>query len=253
VWGLPKAGTPTPVPPPAPPQVLPVVAPIDVNGWTLLGERSVDRHYDHDRIEVQRYEGKFAKLKIVVADSDLELIDLSVKFGKGAPWHPELKHFFKEGQRSRDIDFPGDERVIKSIDLRYRNLPGGGRAKVQVYGKPAEVTTKPWTWDGRGWQMLGERSVDGRVDNDKIEVGRYQGKFRRIAIVVTDSDLEMIDFAIKFGKGAPWHPELRAFFKEGSRSKEIDFPGDDRTIKWIEFKYRNLPGGGKARIQVWAR
>ena len=68
-----------------------------------------------------------------------------------------------------------------------------------------------------------------------------------------DSDLEMIDFEIKFGKGAPWHPPLTHYFKEGARTRVIDFPGDERVIKFIDFKYRNLPGGGAAKVQVWAK
>jgi len=25
------------------------------------------------------------------------------------------------------------------------------------------------------------------------------------------------------------------------------------VIKFIDFKYRNIPGGGKAKVQVWAK
>ena len=66
-------------------------------------------------------------------------------------------------------------------------------------------------------------------------------------------DLEMVDAQIKFGKGKPFSPELKQVFREGSRTRVIDLPGDDRVIKWIEFSYRNLPGGGRARVQAWAK
>ena len=223
----------------------------DSKGWTLLGERTVDGSYDHDRIDVGRYEGKFTKLTIVVENSDLELIDLSVQFGRGAAWHPAVSHFFREGQRTRAIDFPGDERTIKNIDFKYRNLPGGGRARVAVYGLRSAAAA----WDSKGWTMLGEQRVNGhgREDTDKIKVSRSEPKFRKLTVVVLDSDLEMIDLSIKFGRGEPFHPEVNAVFREDSRTKVIDLPGDDRSIKWIEFKYRNLPGGGKARVQVWAK
>jgi hypothetical protein len=108
-------------------------------------------------------------------------------------------------------------------------------------------------WDSHGWVMLGEREVNGRVDHDRIEVGRKEGKFSKLTIYVLDSDLEMIDFEIKFANGAPWHPELKHIFREGERTHMIDLPGDRRTIKFIDFKYRNLPGGGRAKVQVWAR
>ena len=37
------------------------------------------------------------------------------------------------------------------------------------------------------------------------------------------------------------------------RPRVIDFPGDERVIKFIDFKYRNLPSGGRAKVQVWAK
>jgi hypothetical protein len=247
IWGWRTGGA---VPPPAPPQPpAPPPAPAwDPRGWTLLGERTVDGSYDHDRIDVGRYEGRFSKLTMVVENSDLELIDLSIKFDRGAPWHPPLQHFFREGQRTRAIDF-GDERTIKRIDFRYRNLPGGGRARVAVYG----LRDMP-VWENRGWTMLGERRVDGnREDYDRIDVPRSERRFSKLTLVVLDSDLEMIDMIVQLGHGEPFHPEINAFFRENSRTKVIDLPGDERRIRGIEFRYRNLPGGGRARIQVWAK
>jgi len=229
----------------------------DNKGWVKLGEREVNGRVDRDKIEVGRYEGKFTKLTLVVEKSDLELLDFEITFGNGEKFHPETHHFFKEGARTRVIDLPGDERTIKSISLKYKNLPGGGRAKVEVWAWKAEAAAPPapapFAWESRGWTMLGERTVNGKFDHDRIEVGRHEGKFSKLTVVVTDSDLEMIDFEIKFGKGAPWHPDLKHFFKEGQRTRVIDFPGDERTIKFIDFKYRNLPGGGRAKVQVWAQ
>jgi hypothetical protein len=224
----------------------------DSRGWVPLGERTVNGRVDRDRIEVGRYEGKFSKLTIVVENSDLELIDMAVQFATGAPWRPAISHFFREGQRTRAIDFPGDERTIRYIDFRYRNLPGGGSARVAVYGLKGEAPAP--AWDSRGWTMLGEQTVNSnREDTDKIRVSRWDNKFRRLTVVVLDSDLELIDLSVKLAHGAPFHPEVNAFFREGTRTKVIDLPGDQRAIQWIEFKYRNLPGGGRARVQVWAK
>ncbi|CAN5158662.1 hypothetical protein BH11MYX1_BH11MYX1_02140 [soil metagenome] len=240
-----------PPPPPAP------VVSWNPAGWTLLGERTVNGRVDHDRIEVGRYEGTFTKMTLVVTNSDLEMIDLSVKFGKGDPWHPALQHYFREGTRSHQIDFPGDERTIKYVDFKYRNLPGGGDAKVQVWAKAENgAPASAWHFDAKGWEMLGEREVDGhgREDIDRIQIGRAMGKFHRITVVVLDSELEMIDLSIKFNRGAPLHPTVSYYFREGTRTRVIDLPGDrERMIKWIEFKYRNVPGGGRAKVQVWAQ
>jgi hypothetical protein len=236
----------------------------DSKGWVKLGERTVNGHMDHDKIEVGKYEGKFTKLTMYVEKSDLEVLDFEITFGNGERFHPELRYTFKEGSRTRVIDLPGDERVIKNINLKYKNTRGGGDAKVEIWGWKAagdehgghgDHGMKPFSWDSNGWVMLGERIVNGhgREDHDRIEVGRHEGKFAKLTIVVQDSDLEMIDFEIKFAKGAPWHPEVKQFFKEDQRTRVIDFPGDERVIRYIDFKYRNIPGGGKAKVQVWAK
>lgn len=231
----------------------------DSSGWVKLGEREVNGRLDHDTIDVGKAEGRFSKVTLYVEKSDLELLDFEVVFGDYTKFHPAVRHVFKEGSRTRVIDLPGDDRAIKEINLKYKNLPGGGKAKVEVWGWKAETAAAPAhheeRWESKGWTLLGERVVNGhgKEDHDAIEVGKHEGKFRKLTIVVEDSDLEMTDFAIKFAKGEPWHPELKQFFKEGSRTRAIDFPGDERAIKRIEFAYRNLPGGGKAKVAVWAQ
>ncbi len=227
----------------------------DSTGWVKLGEREVNGRVDHDRIEVGRYEGKFSKLTLYVENSEIELLDFEITFGNNERVRPGVKHFFKEGQRTRVIDLPGDDRVIKEINLKYRNIPGGGRARVEVWGLKVEPAGRPapFTWDSKGWVMLGEREVNGRVDHDRIEVGRRDGRFSKLTLVVLDSDLELLDFEIKFAKGPPWNPGVKHFFKEGQRTRVIDFPGDERVIQFIDLRYRNLPGGGRAKVQVWAK
>jgi len=228
----------------------------DSTGWVKLGEREVNGRVDHDRIEVGRHDGKLTKLTLVVENSDLELLDFTVTFGNKEKFHPAVRHVFKEGARTRVIDLPGDARVVSSIDLKYKNLPGGGRAKVEVWGwKAGDGGARPaaFSWDANGWTMLGEREVNGRVDHDRIEVSRREGKFSKLTLVVLDSDLELLDLEIKFARGAAWHPAVRHVFREGDRTHVIDFPGDDRAIKYIDFKYKNLPGGGRAKVQVWAK
>jgi hypothetical protein len=254
---LPAHAQQPPPPPPRERQPPPQAAVWDSKGWVLLGEQTVSGRVDRDRITVGRQEGQFSKMTVVVLDSELELLDFTINFGDRTTYVPKLSYYFKEGQRTRAFDLPPSAKVISNIDVKYRNLAGGGRARVQVWGwKTGENTPRPQpatvTWDQRGWQMLGERVVDGRVDNDRIEVGRYEGKFTKLQIVVLDSDLELMDFAVKFGRGPEWRPAVAThYFREGQRTRAIDFPGDERVIKHVDFKYRNLPGGGRARVQVW--
>jgi hypothetical protein len=106
-------------------------------------------------------------------------------------------------------------------------------------------------WDNKGWVKLGEQTVNGRVDKDTIRVGKAEGKFTKLTLVVEKSELELLDFEITFANGEKFHPEVKHYFKENSRTREIDLPGDERVIQKIDVTYKNLPKGGNAKLEVW--
>ena len=103
-----------------------------------------------------------------------------------------------------------------------------------------------------GWEKLGEREVNGAVDHDVIEVGAREGRFRKIMFVVENSAVEMFDVTVHFGDGSTWSPATRLIFPADTRSRVVDLPGADRFIRSVHFKYGNLPGGGRARVELWA-
>ncbi len=239
----------------------------DAAGWTMLGQRVVQGAGDHDTIRVGAKQGKYTALMLVVEGSELELHDLKITFGNGETMDPKVRQFFKENSLTRQIDLPGNERFIRSIDFMYSNLPGGGRAKVQVWGKEGSVgpatggpgpavgggggILKPHV-DVGGWVKLGSRIVQGKTDKDTIPVSKAQGNFSKLMFVVEGSELEMHDVNVTFGNGQNWDPKVRHFFRERSATRVIDLPGAQRFIKKIDFLYGNLPGGGKSTISVYA-
>lgn len=103
------------------------------------------------------------------------------------------------------------------------------------------------------WTRLGERWVDGTHDRDVIAVGARDGRFRRIMLVVEHSALEMFDVVVTFGDGSRFSPPTRHVFGPDTRSSVIDLPGADRVIRSVEFRYGNLPGGGRAELELWAQ
>jgi hypothetical protein len=102
--------------------------------WTLLGEARVDGRRDRDVVYVGK-DGGFRSLRVVVDGSDLQMRDMVVTFGDGTSFSPPLRDYFREGARTREIDLPGERRRIETIELRYGNLPGGGAATVQIFGR----------------------------------------------------------------------------------------------------------------------
>src|SRR5688572_28362954 len=126
---------------------------------------------------------------------------------------------FKEGQRSRAIDLPGNNRTIAKIELVYQNTPGGGAARVQVLardkkkwnggGNPGPMPpAQPAAFDPSGWTKLGEQTVNGKKDKDTIKVGKYKGAFDQLTLVVSESDLELTNFTVFFPRGDKWAPPL---------------------------------------------
>jgi hypothetical protein len=103
------------------------------------------------------------------------------------------------------------------------------------------------------WNKLGERWVDGAHDRDVIHVAAHERAYRRIMIVVENSALEMDDIVVRFADGTSFSPQTRHVFAANTRSHVIDLPGTWREIRSVEFRYGNLPGGGRAQAELWAQ
>lgn len=104
-----------------------------------------------------------------------------------------------------------------------------------------------------GWNRLGERWVDGAADHDTIMVTAAEGAFTRVMLRVEHSTLELFDVNIHFGDSSSFSPPTRLVFAPGTTSRVIDLPGAARIIRRVDFRYANLPGGGRAQIELWGR
>jgi hypothetical protein len=101
--------------------------------WRKLGERSVDGARDRDVITVGAREGSYRRIMIVVEHSPLEMYDVKVTFTDGGMYSPATRHTFGANTRSHVIDLPGGRRTIRSVEFRYGNLPGHGRAQAELW------------------------------------------------------------------------------------------------------------------------
>jgi len=101
-----------------------------------LGSVTTDRReYQNDVFEVrdrQRYTG--IVFKVDRGDVAIDLI--RVTFADDSSFLPETKIVFHEGERTCRIDFPGYNREIKRIRIRYQSLTRGVSI-IDAYGIPA--------------------------------------------------------------------------------------------------------------------
>ena len=228
----------------------------DAKGWTKLGTGVVNGARDRDVIKVGTRKGGFDQVTMVVSDADMQLDDLLIVFSNGKKWSPQLKHTFKEGSRSRTIDLPGKDRTITRVELAYANFAGSGKAKVELYardvGRPAPPKPTPVTWEKKGWTFLGKAVVDGWKDRDRVAV-RQARPFSELMFVVAGSDVKLDKVVVTLGDNEKFEVHKNHSFKEGARIAPIDIPGTLRKLKSVDFAYTNLPGGGKAIVEVWGR
>jgi hypothetical protein len=63
----------------------------------------------------------------------------------------------------------------------------------------------------------------------------------------------MQDVVVRFDDGSAFSPPTRHVFAANTRSHVIDLPGYRRNIHSVEFRYGNLPGGGRAQAELWAQ
>jgi hypothetical protein len=104
-----------------------------------------------------------------------------------------------------------------------------------------------------GYTYLGERWVDGGLDHDAIGVGHGDGRWNSILIVIENAPIEMYDMIVTFGDGGKFDPKTRLKFGPDTTSRMIDLPGRNRVIRRVDFHYGNIPGNGKAKVELWAR
>jgi hypothetical protein len=55
-------------------------------------------------------------------------------------------------------------------------------------------------------ELLGQREVDFRADRDVIEVGRAEGRFRKLRVVVRGAPIQLRDMQVIFGDDLIFDP-----------------------------------------------
>ena len=105
--------------------------------------------------------------------------------------------------------------------------------------------------NGYGW--LGERWVNGAADHDVVHVGRRDGRFVSLMVVVENAPVEIFNMVVTFGDRQQWAVPMRLVFGPDSTSRMIDLPGGARVIRRVDFQYANLAPGARARVELWGR
>ena len=104
--------------------------------WLFLGDKHVDGHSDHDKINMGKSEGTFRQLKIRVRYAPVVFQRVVVHFGNGADEELEFRDRINAGGETRPLDLRGTDRIIKSVEFWYEKAHWRERTpQVELYGR----------------------------------------------------------------------------------------------------------------------
>ena len=241
-----------------------------VEEWVSLGEKTVGFGVDTDRIAVTAREGRFTKVRFKVSDNAMILDWIKVHFRNGGVHeiNPPQPLRLAEGAQSSPFDLPGDERVIKEIELKYRTparKARRGRAKVEAIGLRVGRDPTPNAGGGQrpqpagdgGWESLGTKAVGFGADTDRIGVTAREGLFTKVRVKVTQNALLFDWLKVHFANGEVFEINPSAAVRINAGAQHVwDLPGNKRIIQAISFKYRTplrQAPRGRAQVEVFGK
>jgi hypothetical protein len=218
--------------------------------WVLLGQTTVDGQRDRDTIVIGRSEGKFRSIQLRVFGAPVEFQRVVVRFANGASEEVEFRDYIPAGGQTRAIDLRGNDRVINSVEFLYSKARWrqGARPRVALYGDKFNPRPGPWV-------LLGQTTVDGFKDRDRIVIGRSEGRFQSIQLRVTSAPVEFQRVVVHYGNGTSEEVEFRDYIPAGGQTRPIDLRGDERVISSVEFLYSKARWrqGARPRVALYAR
>lgn len=118
------------------------------------------------------------------------------------------------------------------------------------------LTVAPAAAQRRGpandWVKLGEQRVGFNVDRDSIQVGRQEGRFRALKLVVRGADIFMIDMKVIYANGEAEDLVVNQPIRAGTETRPLDLRGNARSVQRVDFVYRARPGfSGRATVELF--
>jgi hypothetical protein len=99
--------------------------------------------------------------------------------------------------------------------------------------------------------LLGERHIDGRADNDKIDIGRDNGTFRAIQFRVEGGRVNFDRITVKYLNGEHEEINVRSDIPAGGQTRAIDLPGNRRVIESVSMWYSKGNWRTRPTIRVY--
>lgn len=93
-----------------------------------------NRQEQNDLLEIKTSE-RFKGILFEVDRGEVAVDHIRVTFDDDTAFEPQTATRFREGEQTRLIELPGNNRDIKRVRLKYRSISGGSSV-ITVYGLP---------------------------------------------------------------------------------------------------------------------
>jgi hypothetical protein len=173
-----------------------------------------------------------------------------VNYANGTSEEVEFRDYIQAGGQTRPIDLQGNERAINSVDFLYSKARWrrGARPSVSLYGAKFDPRPGPWAF-------LGQTTVDGLRDRDRIVIGRSEGRFHSIQLRVAGAPVEFQRVVVNYANGSSEEVEFRDYIQAGGQTRPIDLQGNERVINSVDFLYSKSRWrrGARPRVSLYGR
>ncbi|WP_310554513.1 DUF2541 family protein [Flavobacterium sp.] len=106
----------------------------------------------------------------------------------------------------------------------------------------------------KGWEKIGARKVDYRVEKDVLPVTAAKGTFTKLKFFVKNGAVNFKDIKVFYRNGTVQDIEIRKRIAAGGETRLIDLDGKERVITKIEFVYDTKNSAdSKATVVVFAK
>ncbi len=107
-----------------------------LDGWWLLGARTVDYTLDRDVVSVEDSKTTFTGLKFVVKNGTLNMHKCTVHFKNGDTQDIEFSEEVNKANDGRMMDLKGNSRAIEKVTFWYDTKNSGDhKSIVEVWGR----------------------------------------------------------------------------------------------------------------------
>lgn len=213
--------------------------------WILLGQKTVGFGVDRDIINIGQNEDwyrsrSFRMLHFMAERNAVHMISIRLVYLNGYAEDLRIDQQIPQGGQL-PVDLRGERSYLRQIEMVYRARPDfRGQAVVRVFGEPVRFGGGPGGPGAGNWTELGCQQVNlFGADRDSIRVGRREGRFRAIRLLVRGAEVEVIDLKVIYAGGQPDDIPVQRFIRPGERTGPLDLRGRERAIERIEMVYRS--------------